>query len=146
MGNMAITAPRGKQQVVQACFFFFSIQCAFATSSSLQPPHCHLSRSVFKWLERRRRSGDKIYDCHRGEEKNTSGKMRAATAATAVAATTDDKQIGSDLSTINSLFFFSVRKWPACREGNFSTEILCEQGLNMRQTEGKKKALEEQLL
>lgn len=43
-----------------------------------------------------------------------SGQMRAAAA---VAATTDDKQLRSDLSTINSLFCLSVRGGRRVRRG-----------------------------
>lgn len=93
---------------MQAHSFFLLI---FKYNVRLQSPlsHNHLAvichEMFLKWLERRWRNGDKIYGRHRGEDKNTAGEMRAAAA---VAATTDDKQIRSDLSTINSLFFFSM--------------------------------------
>lgn len=134
---MAITAPRGKQQVVQArSFFFFFFFFISKYNERLQPHHHHnhftvICHEVFlKRLERPRRSGDKIYGRHRGEEKNTLGEMRAAAA---VAATTDDKQIKSDLSTVNSLFFFSV--WSGHRAER-ATSALNMWSLNMKQVKG----------
>lgn len=88
------------------------MQCVFATALPALPltttklfsKTCFLFY-FFDGFERRQSSGDKIYGRHRGGQKNTSDEMRAAAA---VAATTDDKQIWSDLSPINAIFFLSV--------------------------------------